>query len=238
MSSVGAPTRAALFDIDGTLLHGHGSGRRAFLRALEEIHRRPIDDAGFSFAGRTDVEILKKVLAQNDLPDPTPEEILHFATLYCRHLEHELSLLDGPLLYPGAERLVAAVCARPDWAPGLLTGNLREGARRKLASTGLWERFTFGAFGDDHEDRNALVPIALRRALEVHSAAIPPGRAVVIGDTERDVACARAGGAKVIAVRNGWDDGVALRRAEPDAYFEDLTDTGALLAALESLTAD
>ena len=227
-------TRAALFDIDGTLLHGHGSGRRAFLRAMQEVTGRAIDDHGFSFAGRTDLQILRELLTRNDcaLPDA---ETQRFIERYCAALEEELLAVAGAKLYPGVLEILNALEAEGSWAIGLLTGNLREGARRKLSTVGLWDRFDFGAFGDDHEDRNRLVPVALRRLEEAHGLLFEPTRAIVIGDTERDVACARAGGAYVLGVRNGWDDGRELLASRPDAYFEDLSDTKAVLAALDAM---
>lgn len=228
------PTRAALFDIDGTLIHGQGSGRRAFLHALEAITGRAIDDHGFSFAGRTDLEILRELRTRNGLPDADGEETSRFVELYCTRLEEELRLIGGASTYPGVTALLDAM-DDGTWAIGLLTGNLREGARRKLQTVGLWERFPFGAFGDDHIDRNRLVPVALRRVQERHGYEVPAHRALVIGDTERDVACARAGGALALGVRNGWDDGEALRRAEPDLYFETLEETRSVLQAIDRL---
>ena len=228
------PTRAALFDIDGTLLHGQGSGRRAFLHALETMAGRALDDHGFSFAGRTDLEILRELRRLNDLPDATEDETGRFVTLYCRQLDEELRAIGGASTYPGVPELITAM-EDGSWMIGLLTGNLREGARRKLESVGLWERFRFGAFGDDHIDRNRLVPVALARIEEQYRLSLRPERVLVLGDTERDVACARAGGAKVLGVRNGWDDGEALKRAEPDLYFESLTETDAVLGAIERL---
>ncbi|MFN8549520.1 MAG: HAD hydrolase-like protein, partial [Candidatus Eisenbacteria bacterium] len=125
------PTRAALFDIDGTLIHGQGSGRRAFLHALEAMTGREIDDHGFSFAGRTDLEILRELQRRNGLAESSGTETARFVELYCARLAEELRLIGGASTYAGVIELLDAM-NDGSWAIGLLTGNLREGARRKL----------------------------------------------------------------------------------------------------------
>ncbi len=74
-----------------------------------------------------------------------------------------------------------------------------------MARAGLGRHFARGqgAFGSDHESRDALVPIAARRAGGVTAV-------VVVGDTPRDIACARAGGARCVAVTTGAFDAAAL----------------------------
>ena len=96
---------------------------------------------------------------------------------------------DQLVLHPGVHRAIEATAAQGTNA--LLTGNWRSGAALKLGQVSLWDRFAFGAFGDDSGDRNDLVPVAEARARQ---AGVSFSRTVVIGDTPADVACARAGG--------------------------------------------
>jgi phosphoglycolate phosphatase-like HAD superfamily hydrolase len=112
---------------------------------------------------------------------------------------------------------------------GLLTGNWREGARLKLSAINLWWEGP-SAFGDDAVDRNHLVPVARRRAVEQGH---PVRRVVVIGDTPKDVECARAGGAIAVAVKTGFATVESLEQSQPDLLLSDL-DQGldALLALL------
>jgi len=215
---------ALLFDIDGTLFHGHGAGRRAFLAAISEHLGRPADDRGFSFAGRTDGEILRVVLERNEAPSLTREERARIFRGYLERLDSELDAGPPPREIPGAVALIERLSADSRFAVGLLTGNLRAGAETKLRRIGLWGPFHFGAFGDDHEDRDCLVPIGLARLVERGGPEIAPARAVVIGDTVRDIACARAGGARVLAVGTSVAERDALRAAGPDAYADDLAD--------------
>jgi phosphoglycolate phosphatase-like HAD superfamily hydrolase len=80
---------------------------------------------------------------------------------------------------------------------GAATGNLREGARLKLASAGLGSSFDLdrGAYGDDAEAREEIVRLAAARC-----GATEAGRIVVVGDTERDVRAGRAIRARVVGV--------------------------------------
>jgi len=86
---------------------------------------------------------------------------------------------------------------------GLLTGNLEKGARIKLEPFGLNTFFPFGAFGSDHEDRNYLLPVAIERFSRTFNYNIDFQQCIVVGDTPRDVACAKPYGATVIAVATG-----------------------------------
>src|SRR5690606_41224948 len=46
----------------------------------------------------------------------------------------------------------------------IFTGNLERGAQLKLTHYGVWHYFEFGAYADDHHDRNELGPVARERA--------------------------------------------------------------------------
>ena len=133
--------------------------------------------------------------------------------------------------------MLEAGYARGGVALGLLTGNLRRGAEVKLGSRDLWRYFPFGAFADDCEDRNQLGPHALRRARAHHGVEFAPADTWVIGDTPHDVVCARAFGARALAVATGRHSADELRAAGPDAVFPDFSDTAALWRLIDGGTA-
>ena len=89
------------------------------------------------------------------------------------------------------------------------------------------------AFGSDHEIRGELPAIAQRRARERLGAEIHGGAIFVIGDTPDDIACGRAIGARAIAVATGRFSVDELRAHDPYAVFPDLTDTHAVLRAID-----
>lgn len=222
--------RLALFDIDGTLVRTGGAGVRAFGRAGELVFRVQDGARRLQFPGRTDRSLLREFLSNHGLAE-TPEAISGFFDSYVFLLDHYLGVAQGRLC-PGVEPFLDALEQQP--APpvlGLLTGNIRLGAEIKLRHFGLWHRFKLGAFGDDHEDRNVLAALALRRAQALLGNDLSPRDVLVVGDTVHDIGCARAIGARVLAVATGGDSMAALEAARPDWLAADLT--AADLAAIQ-----
>jgi phosphoglycolate phosphatase-like HAD superfamily hydrolase len=201
--SAGAPT-LVLFDIDGTLILSGKAGLRGLAGAVRQLYG--IADAleHVPLAGRTDRAIVADVL--NGLGrEPTAGEIERLRAMYLDQLEEEIvkPVPEKSGVLPGVTGLLDAIDARPDLRVGLLTGNFEQGARIKLQHFALWHRFPFGAFGDDHVDRRALVPIALARAHAAGHSTATAADVVIIGDTPLDVDCALAHGARAIGVATG-----------------------------------
>src|SRR5258705_1470175 len=192
---VPAPRLAWLFDVDGTLLTTEGAAREAFAIAVRE--RLGVDDAlrDIAFAGRTEPLILKDILDKHRVRFADGEE----ARFWDRVFDAMRDALRPPRgrLLPGVEALLDRIGAEHEWVTGLLTGNMTEMARIKLERFGIHGRFAFGAFGEDAEDRNALARVAVDRVARRYG--VPPARCVVVGDTEHDIACARAAGARAVA---------------------------------------
>ena len=127
---------------------------------------------------------------------------------------------------PGVADVLEALAREPErYRLALVTGNLEPVARRKLASAGIGHHFAAGqgGFGSDSESRGELPAIARGRAGDW-----PRDRTVVIGDTPRDIACARVDGVRVIAVATGPFPPVAL--AEADAVVDGVRAALPLLA--------
>lgn len=219
-----------LFDIDGTLVLTGRAGLRGMNAAFSRLYGSVEALEGIPVAGRTDRAIVSDALRAAGLA-VTSDEILRLRDAYIADLQVEIGkpVPDFSGVLPGVEALLDELEARPDVSVGLLTGNFEAGARIKLGHFDLWDRFPFGAFGDDHDDRNALVPIALSRARAAGIADAPPDRVVVIGDTPLDVACARAHGARAVAVATGSYSGDQLREAGADVVVDTLLDARALI---------
>ena len=207
-----------LWDIDGTLLTAGGAGMRALQVALQRVFAINGSINDIDFAGRTDRWIMRQIFAKFGLP-ATEENFTQFADGYIAALPAAVADR-GVRALPGVTALLETSLAR-GVALGLLTGNLRRGAETKLASKDLWRYFPFGAFADDCEDRNLLGPYALRRACAHYGMSFAPTNTWVIGDTPHDVVCARAFGARAIAVATGRHTVDQLQVENPDAVFND-----------------
>jgi phosphoglycolate phosphatase-like HAD superfamily hydrolase len=199
--------------------------------AFEELFDIPDAFQEIFMPGRTDAWIVSDAAAAHSVP---LDRLDRFHDVYLGHLAHELER-PGPRkgIMPGVVPLLDALSARPDVYLALLTGNYERAARLKLEYFDLWRYFQCGAFGDDAPDRNGLLPKALARIQACGGPTVDPGEAVVIGDTPLDVMCAVSGGARSLAVATGGYDADTLRQAGADIVFDDLSDTGAVLRALE-----
>jgi phosphoglycolate phosphatase-like HAD superfamily hydrolase len=219
-----------LFDIDGTILTSGGAGERALKLGLKDKFGIEDDLKGIEIAGRTDSGIVRQLCRRFGWEE-TPETFARFFDGYLHHLEILLPQSNGRLL-PGIIPLLNELKARPDMVLGLLTGNLERGAELKLRHYGVWDYFEFGAYADDHHDRNELGRFASARALEAHGVEFAPDRIFVLGDTPHDVACARAFGAKAIAIATGSFSREQLAEHNPDFLFDDLGNVSEVIAAL------
>jgi len=204
-----------LFDIDGTLLSAHGSGRRAFDAVFAEQHRIADASNGIRYGGKTDPAIIDEIFIAHLGRIGTPEE--HAAVL-----EAYVPRLAEMLAAQGVE-VLDGVTAALDWLTsratlGVATGNVRAGAGVKLAAAGLHDRFELGGYGCDSRIRAELVATAIERG----RARGAVREVVVVGDTIYDIAAARACNATVCAVATGADSATAL--ADADAVFTSMAE--------------
>ncbi len=228
-----------LFDIDGTLLiKGADAHAAAVVAALCEVWEvePPQRAHGVEAAGRTDQAIARDILELAGVPAEQFEArrddfIVAAASHYERLVPDNLS----DRLAPHAAEVLAQLSEQTRYRCSLVTGNIQQVARLKLGAAGILYPFAEGqgGFGSDSDDRNDLPPIARMRAGQLWNGgdAWPAEGTVVIGDTPRDIACARADGALVVAVATGPFSADQL--SDADVVLEDLRE---LDVALDSLS--
>jgi phosphoglycolate phosphatase-like HAD superfamily hydrolase len=208
-----------LFDIDGTLLDRAARAHRdALHEALREVHGVDAQDVRplTSPAGRTDGEIARVLLlgagiSALRIDERAPDVCEACCRAYARLCPDDLS----DKVFRGMPELLDLLAARADVKLALVTGNYEPVARLKLRRAGIGRHFPAGqgAFGSDSEDRAALPGIARRRAGSP-GVAHPRQRTIVIGDTPRDIACARADGVRCLAVTTGPYEAAQLTDAD------------------------
>lgn len=221
-----------LFDVDGTLVTTCGAGRRAIERTFELRHGSK-DMLTFSFGGMTDKAIVRDALhalrpghySEAEI-DREVEATLHF---YLEVLAEEVART-RIRIHEGMARALDMADARSDVALGLGTGNIRMGAKIKLDCVGIFDRFSFGGFGDDSIDRPTLLMAGVRRGADKLGVPVEHCRIVVIGDTPKDIAAAKAIGAHSIAVATGMHSVAELADHDPTSVFENLADPRAEIA--------
>jgi phosphoglycolate phosphatase-like HAD superfamily hydrolase len=208
-----------------------GAGARALSRAFEEVFGVGDGLRGVSMAGRTDAWIVAQAVVAHGLFCDA-ETLRRFRERYLSHLGDEMRRPGrGKGVLPGVRPRLDALAARHNAFLALLTGNIEQGARVKLEYFDLWRYFRCGAFGDAALERNGLLQTALARVEACGGPSPRPSDVVVVGDTPLDVAVARAGGARSVAVATGSYDVAALGASGADVVLEDFSD---LRAALEA----
>lgn len=222
--------RLLLWDIDATLITTAGAGDKSLRRAIARRYGAEDDLHDIEIAGRTDVAIAQAILRKYGT-ELSRENVASFLDEYLTGLEELLPDLAGHVL-PGVGQLLERMHGDPDRVLALLTGNLQRGAKLKLQRYGLWDYFEFGAFADDHHDRNELGAFARRRARERHGHDFAAAAIDVIGDTGHDIACGKIFGARTIAVATGSWTRAQLAAHQPDFLFDDLSDVERVITTL------
>jgi phosphoglycolate phosphatase len=243
--------RLVLFDIDCTLIDAHGAGGRAIFQAIKQVYGLQGELGGYSFHGRTDPAIVRDLTVLWMEADPVavvgeldggtqPQVVTALAgrmglsadrvdellpaclARYVELLRDEVA--DGRVeVLPGIRELLQALAADPGTTVGLLTGNVEEGARIKLAPTGLWPLFAVGAFGSDAAHRPELPAIAVAKAERLTGRAFVGKDIVVVGDTPADIECGRHLGVTSVGVATGRYTREQLAAHAPDHLFDDFS---------------
>jgi phosphoglycolate phosphatase len=224
MAEPSAGKRLVLFDIDGTLLHPDGVGRRATQAAMLEVFGTADGIDSHHFAGKSDWHTLTVLLRDSGYTrEAIGQQMARYDAAIERHIErfipdHKVRAL------PGAIAAVQRLYEDPDSTTGLVTGNMPRSARSKLRAAGFdpaW--FNVGAFGSESTDRNELTRLAVERGLAYCGQPIPSDHVYIIGDTVMDIAGARSANGVAVVVRTGFEDNAILAAAGPDYLLDDLT---------------
>lgn len=219
-----------LFDIDGTLVKTNGAAGKLMVQSIELEAGLPIQATRDVYLGSTDRLIVKTLLERNAIAvDDLEEATDRILRRYADAVHAALSPAGTVTLLPGVVELLQHCSQREDLALGLVTGNIQAGARAKLIPPDLDRYFHVGAFGDDALERNLLPPIAVWRAETFFAKPFAPQDTWIIGDTPKDIGCAKANGLRCLAVASGWIEPEALCAHRPDALLNDLSDTKAVL---------
>jgi len=243
--------RLVLFDIDCTLIDAHGAGGRAILQAIKDVYGLEGEVGSYSFHGRTDPGIIHDLAAMwaadvesvvSEFDGGTQPQVVTTLAARLSYSSEEIDRLLPVCLaryvevlreevaagfvevLPGVDQLVQTLAADDRALVGLLTGNVEEGARLKLAPTGLLPYFVVGAFGSDSADRAELPAVAVARAEALNGRRYEGKEIVVVGDRPSDIECGAHLGVRTVAVATGRHSVDELSSHRPDHVFGDFSD--------------
>jgi phosphoglycolate phosphatase-like HAD superfamily hydrolase len=223
-----------LFDIDGTLVDTGRAGARSLDIIFREYFSIENAFANINMAGKTDTQIIKEGLIEHNLPLDN-RIINELIELYLQTLSREINN-NRRRVMPGVVEILELLDNHNGFfSLGLLTGNMERGARIKLGAFHLNKYFPFGAFGSDDEDRNKLLPHALKRFQEIYKKKVDFRDCLIVGDTPRDVRCAKPYGAFCIAVATGPYSTADLHQAGADSVMDDLSDINEFIRSVKEI---
>ncbi len=224
-----------LFDIDGTLVGGVKDSALS-VGVKSDRFTQAISSLGLDvkhskdFRGSTDYLILVTLLQDEGWGD---EQIKLAMPQLLKELDrvHQKTFRPEDLkLLPGVKELLVAL-SQHNVVLGLITGNLRPIAKRKLEALGVWSFFSVGGYGDDpHIVRAGLIRTAIKRAgFEDHVEDV-----YVIGDTQKDIEAANEAGIKnSVGVANGYRNSKEFEAVGARIVLEDFKDTEDVLKRLD-----
>ncbi len=220
-----------LFDVDGTLLLTGGATRRCIRRAAERVLGPKFRWTEIT-AGELDPQIFRG-LAERCGIRGVAEKQAAYTVAYLAELEAELKRCKADVMVlPGIRALLDALLRRENVTMGLLTGNFQRAVELKLQAADIDPtRFTVGAFAEDGQQRSDLVHTAIRRFQERYRRTVSAQEVILVGDTPRDIACARAAGCRILAVATGQYSVTDLAGA--DRVVADLSDPTALYSMID-----
>lgn len=235
MSAIMSSSKLLLFDVDGTLISTNGVAGKIMLKILQEEIHQSIEYDIKVFVGSTDRLILRQFIENASLPIEDIDTIIDRVLLkYLSELSTTLNSPKGVKIQNGVTNLLQRLKDDELIKMGLLTGNIKAGAHFKLGAVNLNTFFPIGAFGDDAIERNSLPPIAINRAEKYFGVAFPPQNVWIIGDSPRDIICAKANGLRSLAVASGWNSIEELKEHGPTILLNNLSDTDRIIEIFNS----
>lgn len=221
--------KLVLWDIDHTLIETRGVGREIFGEAFELATGLPMREQA-AVDGMTEQTIFRETARLHGI-DSDLEMFQAFARASARlHQQRTAELRDRGRALPGAQAALEAFASNPAVVQTVVTGNIRAAAETKLNAFGLGAhiRWSYGGYGEDHEERSELVRISVHRAAHGLRSPIALAQVLLIGDTPADVSAGLVIGVRVAAVASGRSSTAQLREAGAQFVFSDLTGIGAL----------
>lgn len=204
--------RAAIIDLDGTLVDTVGDFDLALNRMLAELGLPGVDRRFIEHTvGKGSEHLIRSTLAA---VGAAPQAYDEAWALYQRHY----LAINGQAsaVYPGAVEGLQRL-ADAGLALACLTNKPGAFARPLLAAKGL-DRFFAQVFGGDAFARKKPDPLPLLETCR--ALGVAPAQTLMVGDSSNDAQAARAAGCPVVLVSYGYNHGQPASAAGADAVVD------------------
>ncbi len=218
-----------VFDIDWTLVHGINLTHSASFRYMFEsvFGLKNINVRDIRPNGMTDSQIILEILKIHNLSEKLTKECLDTAIKIMGDYYLKNSQNEHIKLMPGVMNLLDTL-TDAGYIMGILSGNIEVVGRRKLSGASISEYFSFGAFGDKSVSRSELVNFA-ERDMQEQGISAQRNQFVIIGDSMRDIECAKNSNLPSICVATGSYTMKELQDAGADLVLNTLEEVGAIM---------
>ncbi len=220
--------KLVLFDIDGILLKSGAVGRDYWKIVIKKHFGIETNMHNIDMQGKTDRAILAELLVFEGIKNPENDKRFLIALNDIGNVVTEI-IKDKKLeKIPNVENFVKQLIQKKHMV-GLLTGNTFEKAKVKLENADIWKYFKAGGFGNRSQKRSDLVQIALENVKEKTGVGFKKNDIFLVGDTVRDVRCAKEAGVKIVAVATGKETIQDLEKEKPDYLFKNFNNLEKLI---------
>ena len=211
--------RAAIIDLDGTMLHTVPDFELALNGMRAEFGLAPItQDVIEPMVGKGSEKLIRDVLAL-DFDKARIDAV--FDDAMAAYQRHYLAINgQHSAVYPGVVEGLEAMRAK-GIRLACLTNKPNDFAKPLLAAKGLDGYFEF-VFGGDAFERKKPDPLPLLKTCEALGTS--PARTLMVGDSSNDAQAARAAGCPVVLVTYGYNHGEPIKYVDADAFVDSLAE--------------
>ena len=215
------PLRAAIVDLDGTMVDTLGDFAEALNRMLDDLRLPAIERLTIErLVGKGSEHLVRSVLSH---VGAAPQLYPAAWDAYQRHYLNVNGMHSE--VYPGVVEGLTWLSAR-GLRLACLTNKPTNFAVPLLSAKGL-EGFFSVVFGGDAFERKKPSPLPLLKTCE--ALASQPAHTLMIGDSSNDAAAARAAGCPVLLVTYGYNHGEPARSVDADGFVDSLAELRELL---------
>ncbi|CAM8665878.1 Gph Predicted phosphatases [Oxalobacteraceae bacterium] len=216
--------RAAIIDLDGTMVDTAPDFQVAINRMRDELHLAPLAlDTIVDFVGKGSENLMRRVLGVDFEKNEVESRFDHALE---RYQHHYLQINgDHSKLYAGVHEGLVAM-KKGGVRLACVTNKPIAFARPLLEKKGLIDLFEVIYGGDSlaHKKPHPLPMLTVCNDFDLQ-----PAQVVAIGDSSNDSEAARAAGCRVLTVPYGYNHGQPVQTIDTDGIVESLLDAASLI---------